>query len=87
MSPGPGSCAMMGTANTMSIAAEALGLTMPDCACAHAVMGSKNRNAKTSGLRIVELVEKNICPRGYCHAEHAGVGGSMHAQRRRIGPT
>ena len=58
MSPGPGSCAMMGTANTMSIAAEALGLTMPDCACAHAVMGSKNRNAKTSGLRIVELVEK-----------------------------
>lgn len=41
MSPGPGSCAMMGTANTMSIAAEALGLTMPDCACAHAVMGSK----------------------------------------------
>lgn len=63
MSPGPGSCAMMGTANTMSIAAEALGLTMPDCACAHAVMGSKNRNAKTSGLRIVELVEKNICPR------------------------
>lgn len=29
MSPTPGSCAMMGTANTMSIIAEAMGLTMP----------------------------------------------------------
>ncbi len=63
MSPGPGSCAMMGTANSMSVVAEALGLTMPGSGCAHAVTGKKKRVAKMSGLRIVELVEKNICPR------------------------
>lgn len=63
MSPGPGSCAMMGTANSMSIVAEALGLTIPGCACAHAVMGKKNRIAKQSGYEIVRLVENNIRPR------------------------
>ena len=63
MSPGPGSCAMMGTANTMSIVAEAIGLTMPGSGCAHAVMGAKNRIAKESGIKIVELIQQNICPR------------------------
>ena len=63
MSPGPGSCAMMGTANSMSIAAEAMGLTLPGCAGAHAVAGKKKRIARQSGVRIVSLVEENICPR------------------------
>lgn len=63
MSPTPGSCAMMGTANTMSIVAEALGLTLPGSACAHAVSGKKNRVAKESGMAIVRLVEQNIRPR------------------------
>lgn len=63
MSPGPGSCAMMGTANSMSIVAEALGLTMPGSGCAHAVTGKRKRIAKASGLRIVELVEQDIRPR------------------------
>ena len=63
MSHTPGSCAMMGTANTMSIVAEALGLTLPGSACAHAVSGKKNRVAKQSGMAIVRLVEENIRPR------------------------
>ncbi len=63
MSPGPGSCAMMGTANSMSIVAEALGLTMPGSGCAHAVTGKRKRIAKASGLRVVELVEQDIRPR------------------------
>lgn len=63
MSPGPGSCAMMGTANTMSVIAEAIGLTIPGSACAHAVSGKKKRVAKMSGMEIVRLVEENICPR------------------------
>ncbi|MEG0853544.1 MAG: dihydroxy-acid dehydratase [Angelakisella sp.] len=63
MSPGPGSCAMMGTANSMSIVAEAMGLTLPGSACAHAVSGKKNRVAKESGMAIVRLVEQNLCPR------------------------
>lgn len=63
MSPGPGSCAMMGTANSMSVIAEAMGLTIPGSACAHAVSGKKNRIAKLSGIEIVRLTEENICPR------------------------
>lgn len=63
MSPGPGSCAMMGTANSMSVAAEAMGLTLPGCAGAHAVSGKKKRIARQSGIEIVRLVEKQICPR------------------------
>lgn len=63
MSPGPGSCAMMGTANTFAIAAEAIGLTMPGAACAHAVTGKKNREAKMAGMRVVELAKENIRPR------------------------
>lgn len=63
MSPSPGSCAMMGTANTMSMIAEAMGLTLPGCGSAHAVSGKKKRIAKMSGMRIVSLVEEHICPR------------------------
>ena len=54
---------MMGTANTMSIIAEAMGLTMPGSACAHAVSGKKNRVAKESGMAVVRLVEEDIRPR------------------------
>ncbi len=62
-SPTPGSCAMMGTANSMSVIAEAMGLTVPGCATAHAVYGSKRRAAKESGRVVVELVRKGLRPR------------------------
>lgn len=62
LSPGPGSCAMMGTANSMSIASEAMGFTLPGSATAHAVDGKKLRIAKQSGIKVVELVEKNLRP-------------------------
>ncbi|WP_434512708.1 dihydroxy-acid dehydratase [Desulfitobacterium sp. AusDCA] len=62
LSPTAGSCAMMGTANSMSIVAEALGLTLPGCATAHAVEGKKRRIAKASGYRIVELVNSGFRP-------------------------
>lgn len=62
LSPTAGSCAMMGTANSMSIVAEALGLTLPGCATAHAVEGKKRRLAKASGYRIVELVNEGFKP-------------------------
>ena len=63
MSPGPGSCAMMGTANSMAICAEAMGLTLPGCASAHAVVGKKNRIARESGKCVMRLIEENIKPR------------------------
>lgn len=61
--PSAGSCAMMGTANTMSCVAEALGLTVPGCATTHAVYSRKLREAKESGLLVVDLVKKGITPR------------------------
>ena len=63
LSPGPGSCAVMGTANSMSIAAEALGLTLPGSATAHAVEGKKLRLAKDSGRRAVDLIREDLRPR------------------------
>lgn len=62
LSPTAGSCAMMGTANSMSVFAEAVGLTMPGCATAHAVEGIKRRIAKMSGYRIVDLVRSGSNP-------------------------
>jgi dihydroxy-acid dehydratase len=60
--PGPGSCAMMGTANTMSCIAEALGMTLPGCGTAHAQGTKKIRIARQSGSRIVEMVNENLIP-------------------------
>jgi len=60
---GAGSCAGMFTANTMACMTEALGLSLPGCATAHAVDAKKMRIAKESGERIVELVKQNITPR------------------------
>ncbi|WP_440948110.1 dihydroxy-acid dehydratase [Methanosarcina sp. T3] len=60
---GAGSCAGMFTANTMACMTEALGLSLPGCATAHAVDAKKVRIAKESGERVVELVKENITPR------------------------
>jgi dihydroxy-acid dehydratase len=61
--PSLGSCAMLGTANTMSCMAEILGLSLPGCGTALAVSSKKKRIARESGKRIVELIEENITPR------------------------
>ncbi len=60
---GAGSCAGLFTANTMACVAEALGLSLPGCATAHAVDAKKMRIAKQSGMKIIELVEKGITAR------------------------
>ncbi len=60
---GAGSCAGMFTANTMACMTEALGLSLPGCATAHAVDAKKARTAKESGERIVEMVRENLTPR------------------------
>jgi len=58
--PGPGSCAFMGTANTMACIAEAAGLSLPGCATIPAVDARRYRLARETGRRIVELVEERI---------------------------
>jgi len=61
--PGAGSCQGMYTANTMACVTEALGMSLPGCATAPAVLAAKKRIAFESGVRIVELIKKNITPR------------------------
>jgi len=60
--PGPGACPLMGTANTMQIISEALGMTLPGSSTVPAVVARKLRVAKESGRQIIELVKKRIKP-------------------------
>jgi len=61
--PGAGSCAGLFTANTMACLTEAMGLSLPGCATTHAVDALKMRQAKLSGMKIMELVKKGITAR------------------------
>ncbi len=58
--PTHGSCAGMFTANTMACLTEALGMSLPGCGTSLAIDSKKLRIAKLSGMKIVELVKKNI---------------------------
>lgn len=60
---GPGSCAGLFTANTMACITEALGMSLPGCGTAHAVDAKKLRIAKRSGVKIMELLKRNITPK------------------------
>ena len=61
--PGAGSCAMMGTANTMNMLTEALGMTLTDGALIPATYGARIALARQAGRQIVELHRENILPR------------------------
>jgi dihydroxy-acid dehydratase len=60
--PGCGSCNGMFTANTMACLTEALGMSLPYCATALANGVLKERIAKETGVKIVELVKADIKP-------------------------
>ncbi len=66
---GPGSCPMMGTANTMSCLMEPLGLALPGCGTVHATEAKKLRIARRSGELVVDLVKKNRRPKDYIDRE------------------
>jgi dihydroxy-acid dehydratase len=61
--PGAGSCGGMYTANTMSSAIEALGMSLPYDAVYPAVSAAKERETFLAGQALVRLIEKNIRPR------------------------
>ena len=61
--PGPGSCTMYGTANTMCALAELLGMSLPASAMIPAVSPLRLDVARASGARIVELVRQGITAR------------------------
>jgi len=58
----PGHCMTMGTASTMTSAAEALGITLPGAASIPAVDSAHQRMAAASGRRAVELVREDLRP-------------------------
>jgi dihydroxy-acid dehydratase len=60
--PSCGSCAGMFTANTMACLAEALGISLPGMATAHAIDAEKRRLARESGRKVVELLRRGIRP-------------------------
>ncbi|AZT91075.1 dihydroxy-acid dehydratase [Caldicellulosiruptor changbaiensis] len=60
--PGCGSCSGMFTANTMNCLSEVLGMALPGNGTIPAVMAARIRLAKIAGMKIVELVERDIKP-------------------------
>ena len=61
--PGCGSCSGMYTANSMNCLCEAIGIGLPGNGTIPAVTGKRVMLAKRAGMAIMDLVEKNICPR------------------------
>src|SRR5207248_3077614 len=61
--PGAGSCGGMYTANTMSSAIEAMGMSLPYDASNPAVSAAKERETFLAGKALVGLIEQDIKPR------------------------
>jgi dihydroxy-acid dehydratase len=61
--PGAGSCAGMYTANTMSMCAEALGMTLPGEASAPAVSAERTDLARRTGTAVVGALAAGLTPR------------------------
>ena len=85
--PTAGSCALLGTANTMQCLTEAVGLALPGSATAPAPTAQRLWFAKQSGRRIVELIRDGLRPSRIVTADalenmikvlHA-IGGSTNA--------
>jgi len=85
--PGPGACALMGTANTMQILAEGIGMSLPGSATVPAVYAEKERFATRTGRRIVDMVKEDLTPRKIISRENLlngitltmGIAGSTNA--------
>jgi len=83
----PGHCMTMGTASTMTAAAEVLGMTLPGASSIPAADSGHPRMASMSGRRIVEMVWEDFKPsdildeRSYEDAVTAvmALGGSTNA--------
>ncbi|AZM45384.1 dihydroxy-acid dehydratase [Streptomyces sp. WAC 06738] len=58
----PGHCMTMGTASTMTAAAEALGMTLPGASSIPAVDSGHERMAAAAGARIVGMVAEDLTP-------------------------
>ena len=61
--PSCGSCSGMFTANSMNCLSEVLGMALPGNGTIPAVYSERIRLAKQAGMKIMELLEKDIKPR------------------------
>ncbi len=61
--PGPGSCGGMYTANTMSSAIEALGMSLPYGSTAPGISTEKIEECRLAGKQVIELLKRNITPK------------------------
>jgi dihydroxy-acid dehydratase len=61
----PGHCMTMGTASTMTSAAEAMGFTLPGAASIPAADARHGRMAAETGRRIVDMVWDDLKPRDF----------------------
>ena len=85
--PGCGACQYMGTAATMQVMSEALGLALPWAALIPAPMAEIRRMARAAGQRVVELLRDGITARTILTRAafenaitvHAAIGGSLNA--------
>lgn len=85
--PGVGACPVMGTANTMQILTEAMGMALSGSATIPAISADKQRAARAAGQQIIELVRQGIRPSdvlteaAFANAivANAAIGGSTNA--------
>lgn len=83
----PGVCSGLGTANTMHIACEALGMALPGSAPVAALSPKMFADARAAGERIVQMVWDDLKPRdiltegAFANAVRAvlSIGGSLNA--------
>ena len=61
--PTCGSCSGMYTANSMNCLTEALGMGLQGNGTIPAVYSERIKLAKHAGMKVMEMIEKNICPR------------------------
>jgi dihydroxy-acid dehydratase len=62
LAPGPGTCMVMGTASTMALVAEAMGIMLPGGAAIPAVHADRMRHAEATGARAVGLAKEGLRP-------------------------
>jgi len=62
LAPGPGTCMVMGTASTMALVSEAMGMMLPGGAAIPAVHADRLRHAEATGERAVALASEKLRP-------------------------
>ncbi|MEQ8321443.1 MAG: IlvD/Edd family dehydratase [Rhodospirillales bacterium] len=85
--PSAGTCGVMGTASTMALMSEAMGIMLPGGAAIPAVMSDRMRHAEVTGARAVAMAGEGTAPSQLMTQKHIdnaltvlqAIGGSTNA--------